>query len=181
MSLHLYVGPMFAGKTHELMRQARRFVTMNMKVLIVNHSSDVRVEGGAIRSHDGQQVPATKVERLAEVSEAAIKEARLVCVDEGQFFPDLQPTVLRWVNEFGKEVHVSGLDGDYRQQPIGDMLSLIPQCDTVTKLHALCVECQDGTPAPFTCRHTAEGAEVYKVGAAETYKSLCRRHMLQRA
>lgn len=163
--LHLYLGPMFAGKTHELMRHARRYRCVGRDVTVVNHALDVRAEG--LGTHDGQTDDAVKVSRLGDVADPH----QIVCVDEGQFFEDLVPTVARWLEE-GREVHVSALDGDHRQRPIGSVLQLVPLADSVRKLPALCSVC--AAPAPFT--RLREGCQE-AVGGSDLYFAVCRRHL----
>ena len=56
------------------------------------------------------------------------------------------------VDNFKKHVICAGLDGDFNRQPLGDVLRLIPHCDDIVKLKALCKKCGDGTPALFSKR-----------------------------
>ena len=48
-----------------------------------------------------------------------------------------------------KNVIVAGLDGDFKRNPFGDILKLIPHAEKVSKLSALCTICGDGTKASF--------------------------------
>ncbi len=72
-----------------------------------------------------------------------------------------------------------GLDGDAHRKPFGEILQLIPLCDTVEKIKSLCAECGDGTPALFTHRLTPSETQI-QVGAEATYKPLCRKHFLEK-
>ena len=77
-------------------------------------------------------------------------------------------------DEDKKIVIVAGLDGDFKKEPFGDILKIIPICDNYIKLHALCKRCNNGTLAPFTRKNTKDGAQIC-VGLDE-YESVCRKH-----
>ena len=81
---------------------------------------------------------------------------------------------MKWVNEYNKSVYVFGLDGDSKRQPFGDILKLVPQCDEIIKLKALCVLCKDGTYGLFTHRLSSENTQI--VIGSDNYISLCRFH-----
>jgi hypothetical protein len=102
-------------------------------------------------------------------------EAKLVVIEEGQFFEDLYEFVLKAVEKDKKMVVVGGLDGDCFRKPFGQILQLIPLADTLTKLTAFCKICADGTPGIFTYRLT-ESKETIEVGGDEMYMPLCRAH-----
>ena len=53
-----------------------------------------------------------------------------------------------------KQVYICGLDGDFKRDKFGKMLDLIPLCDKVTKLSAICVKCKH--TAIFSKRLTKE-------------------------
>jgi len=95
-----------------------------------------------------------------------------VLINEGQFFSDLVPAVRDMVDSMKKHVFISGLDGDFRREKFGDILDLIPVCDKVEKLSALCAVCKNGTPAIFSKRITDESSQV--VIGSDNYKPLCR-------
>jgi thymidine kinase len=176
--IEIFMGCMFSGKTSELMRQARRLQCISRRVLFINHAIDRRydVEGRSdqVFSHDGVSFPCLNVAALADIQDSDLQGVDAVFVNEGQFFSDLVPNVLRWCEHLGKDVYVGGLDGDLRRERFGQMLDLVPLADSVHKLHAFCFHCGDGTLAPFTHRISGGGGQV-EVGV-ENYVALCRRH-----
>ena len=103
------------------------------------------------------------------------EEYNTIFIDEAQFFEDLKKNVLYFVEKKHINVVIVGLDGDYNRNKFGEILDLIPYCDTCTKITALCKECNDGTPAIFTHRLNANDKQV-EVG--NDYISLCRAHYL---
>ena len=97
-------------------------------------------------------------------------------IDEGQFFTDLYNTVLNLVDVHKKHVIVSGLDGDCFRNPFGDIIKLIPMCDSVDKLHAYCNKCNDGTIGPFTKRLNPSLTSIIDIGGRNKYIPVCRFH-----
>jgi len=182
MSLELFVGPMFAGKSSAIQSIVRRHQALNWPVYVVTHSVDVRYsDTPAVVNHDRHAIPAVSSDCLVPLLETEdYKQSRLVVVEEAQFFPDLVAFVRKAVDRDGKHAVVVGLDGDAERRPFGHILELVPLCDRVTKLTALCKECSDGTPALFT-HDTYEGTGVPgpRVGGAERYTALCRKHYLE--
>jgi thymidine kinase len=102
-----------------------------------------------------------------------IQEADTILINEGQFFPDILSNVLELVEQKEKEVYICGLDGDYLRKTFGELLLLIPYCDTVEKLSSLCAICKDGTPAIFSHR-LSQQVEQLVIGA-DNYIPLCRK------
>jgi thymidine kinase len=105
-------------------------------------------------------------------------EARLIVIEEAQFFKDLYPFVQNAVDICGKDVLVVGLDGDSERRPFGRIAEIIPLCDKITKLTAMCKRCGNGSPAIFTHRKDAD-TSIIKVGEADTYEALCRKHYIE--
>ena len=98
-----------------------------------------------------------------------------VFVDEGQFFPDLFEFSRMCAEEHQCDVHVFGLDGDYRRAKFGQILDLIPICDSVQKLVAVCGVCKE-RPGLFSHRLTGDVGQVL-VGNNE-YVQACRKCFL---
>jgi len=137
-----------------------------------------------IVNHDKQSMPATASDMLMPLLDHPEYQAsKLVIVEEAQFFTDLVPFVLRVVDGERKHCVVVGLDGDADRKPFGKVLDLIPYCDKVTKMTALCKRCADGTPALFSYAHKVDERSTTNtgepcVGGEDRYIPLCRRHFL---
>ena len=179
MSLQLILGPMFAGKSSELLGTVRKYNAIGWPVLVVTHSLDNRyTEKPEIVSHDSERHPAYATAVLEEMFQLHdFIQAKLVIIEEAQFFKNLKTCVLKAVEGYGKDVICVGLDGDAERKPFGEILELIPYCDSVIKRHAFCRRCPTPTPALFTYRTRKEEGQVL-VGGAETYEPLCRKHFL---
>lgn len=180
MSLELIIGPMFAGKTSALQSIIRRHEALGIKCVVYKPIRDDRYgEDYFIYSHDKSRVSALPaVDLTQQALHSSYAEAKLIVIEEGQFFDDLYDFVVKAVEVDKKHVVVGGLDGDRFRKPFGQILQLIPLADRLTKLTALCKLCADGTPALFSYGSTAS-TETIHVGGSETYTPLCRTHYIE--
>ncbi len=181
MSLELFLGPMFAGKSSAILGVIRRNSIIGRQTLCLTSALDNRYTTEArIVSHNQESHPATAVSRLLPLLESPeFQAAECVIVEEAQFFPDLREFVLAAVEQRGKDVICVGLDGDSERKPFGQLLDLIPYADKVQKFTALCRTCADGTPAIFTYRRPGAPTTQVAVGGQDTYEPLCRHHFLE--
>ncbi|KAF8370980.1 thk-1, partial [Pristionchus pacificus] len=166
------LGPMFSGKTTELLRLHERHVRAQKKCLLVKYAGDTRYDKDCVATHDRKfGTGATlKAERLAEVTDKLFdKEIEVVSIDEGQFFDDLEATVAKLALA-GKIVYVAALNGDFSKKPFPQIAILMPHADEVTLLKAVC-EC--GCDANFTFRVTTD-KKVVVIGGEDSYKAVCR-------
>jgi thymidine kinase len=174
----VYLGCMFSGKTSELIKLYRKCAVINKKVLSINFAQDNRYSSDdSIVSHNLDKIDCVKVSKLAEVSDDTILNHDYIMIDEGQFFSDLKTYVVKWCEEYKKNIIVIGLDGDYKRNPFGQILDLIPIADNVMKLKAMCKLCNDGTEALFTHRLTTEDEQI--VIGNSNYIPVCRQHYLE--
>jgi thymidine kinase len=181
-SLNLIIGPMFSGKTTELLRIAKRLKSINMKVLMINYAEDTRYSTTEMTTHDKESMPCRFVNKLEEIlvndkndkSIENYKNYDVFCINEAQFFGDLV-SFCKEVLKNNKTVYACGLDGDYKQEKFGELIDLVPMCDTITKLHAFCAVCKNGTKAHFTKR-ICENQEQKLIGTKE-YIPVCRKHL----
>jgi thymidine kinase len=174
--LEVVCGPMFSGKSEELIRRLRRAEIAGQRALIVKPMIDVRYDLGHVVSHAGVKMRAVTAETSGEVLRLAAGYDA-VGVDEVQFFDDGIVDAVEELVRRGSRVVVSGLAQDFRAEPFGSMPTLLCIADFVDKLQAVCHRCGgpatltqrllDGLPAPF------EGATV-QVGALDSYEARCR-------
>jgi len=171
MSLELVVGGMFSGKTSEMIRRLKRFQVIGKKILVVNSAKDTRNPLSVLQTHDKTTFNCVKTDSLEAIQ---FGDVDVVAIDEAQFFTGLRPFVER---ALGEDLHilVAGLDGDFRQKTFGEILTLVPLADDVTKLKALCMVCMDGTPGPFSKRLTSD--EHQELVGDTCYMATCRKHL----
>lgn len=169
--VELIIGPMFAGKTTELMRRVKREIHARRSCFVIKYSKDTRYDVHNVASHDQLTLRAqAAVSQLTEVHDKWQK-FDVLAIDEGQFFADLVD-FCNTAADAGKIVMVSALDGDYRRKPFGQICELVPYCESVDKLTAVCMMCHE-QPACFT-RRTVNVEQQELIGGADMYIATCR-------
>jgi len=168
--LEIIVGPMFSGKTTHLVGLYEKYIACGVSVLAINYSADKRYHDSMLSTHDKIMIPCVFTDQLCDIIEK-ITDVDAILINEGQFFPDLYDAVESLINHSKKRIHICGLDGDFKRKKFGQILDLIPLCDTISKLHAKCLTC--GDPGIFSHRVTHESEQV--VIGSDNYLPLCRR------
>ena len=174
--LEVICGPMFSGKSEEMIRRLRRVEIAGQRVVIFKPLIDDRYDAADVVSHAGARMRAVPVSSVAEAVEHA-DGFDVVGIDEVQFFEaSIVPRALE-LADHGVRVVVAGLDQDFRRLPFGPMPDLLSHAEFVDKLQAVCHRCGgpatttqrlvDGRPAPYS-------GETVLVGAAEQYEARCR-------
>ncbi len=177
-NLEIIIGPMFSGKSTEIIRRIRLLQKIDKKIIVVKPIIDNRYTSDKITSHNYESVDCVVINNLADIDQSIIKTHDTIVIDEGQFFEDLVDTVEFWLKSFNINIIVAGLDGDFQQKPIGKILNLIPLSNKCIKLNSLCNMCKDGTEAPFSFR-LVQSKEAVLVGGSDKYMPLCRTHYNQ--
>ncbi len=173
-SIEVVCGPMFSGKTEELIRRVKRAQIAKQKVQIFKPKIDDRYHETDVVSHSSMTVGAIAVANPDEILARLYDSTRLVAIDEVQFF---DADVIRVVSKLarrGLRVICAGLDQDYRGLPFGPMPHLLAIADRVDKVQAVCTVC--GASASKTFRRTAENDDQILVGETEHYEARCRLH-----
>ncbi|MBS1800534.1 MAG: thymidine kinase [Acidobacteria bacterium] len=177
--IEIITGPMFSGKSEELIRRLKRARIARQRVACYKPDIDLRYHRTAIASHSSQTHDASVVtpnsDRLREdlFSNGKIGEVDVIGLDEVQFFDnDVIPLALELVH-LGKRVILAGLDTTFANEPFGPVPNLMALADEVTKLSAVCMTC--GAPAIHTQR-LGQSQELVVVGAAGLYEARCRTH-----
>lgn len=184
MSLDLYIGPMFAGKSTAVVAIVRRYNFIGIKTLCITSSLDNRYTNtdSSIATHAGDRYPAMAVKTLMPLLETPqFAAATHLIIEEAQFFPDLKQFVVCAVNTKKKHTICVGLDGDSSAEPFGQLLELVPHCNHIHKFRALCSQCKDGTEAIYTSRKSEapKQTEQICVGGSDKYEAMCRTHYLE--
>lgn len=175
--IQLILGPMFSGKTTELLRRVQRYKIAQGRCLLVKHSRDNRYDEANVITHDkrtltGQGIDEVKTNSLKSLAdEICISDYDCIGVDEGQFFPNLTEFCEQAANN-GSVVVVAALDGTFQRKPFGQVLELIPLAEDVCKLTSVCMSCYR-EQAAFSFRICGD-QQVELVGGPEAYKALCR-------
>jgi thymidine kinase len=156
--IHLILGPMYAGKTSKLLKLYKELGGIILDYAETNGE-------GTVVNHNKDSLPCVKCNLLKS---AEWMTDGPVYINEAQFFPDLLDFVRKWEMHF--DIYLFGLDGDFMRQPMGQILQVIPLCDTVEKLKGKCSKCSD--PSLFSKRITSDISQYLLDETA--YIPLCR-------
>ncbi|KAI4832697.1 hypothetical protein KUCAC02_015652 [Chaenocephalus aceratus] len=168
--IQIIFGPMFSGKSTELLRRVRRFQIAQYNCLVIKYAKDTRYSDTGVATHDKNIMEAVPANRLGDLRPQAL-QACVIGIDEGQFFTDTVEFCEEMAN-LGKIVIVAALDGTFQRKPFGNILNLIPLAESVVKLHAVCMQCYK--EAAYTKRIGAE-KEVEVIGGTDKYQAVCRK------
>lgn len=170
--IEVIVGPMFSGKSEELIRRLRRAEIARQRVQIFKPQIDQRYAKSEIVSHSGLEIRSDNVATATEVLQRVEPRTEVVGIDEAQFLGEELISVCMKLADMGKRVIVSGLDTDFMGRPFEPMPRLLAVAEEITKLLAICVRC--GNPAVNTQRLIAS-EDLIVVGAQGMYEARCRR------
>lgn len=178
-SIEVVCGPMFAGKTEELLRRIRRLEYAKKNYLVFKPKVDNRYSNNEIVSHNNNRHETIAVKKSLEILEHINKDLYAVIIDEAQFFDN---EIIKVVNELANRnirVIIGGLDLDFKGEPFGPMPYLLAIAEEVTKLTAICVV--SGTNATRTQRLIDGKPAKYddpiiKIGAKESYEPRSRKY-----
>jgi len=167
--IQLILGPMFSGKSTELMRRIKRYQVATRKCLAVKYAKDKRYSDCDLAAHDGQTIAAIQAEELQTLLNVA-DDFDVIGIDEGQFFPDVVEFADELANR-GKTVVIAALDGDFKRKNFNRILELVPLAEHVVKLNAVCMVCAGD--AAFTKRISKDD-RIEVIGGSEMYMATCR-------
>lgn len=173
--VELYIGGMCAGKTSMMINKVERYHIAGKKCIIVKHSDDKRydylVEKGGIVTNNFIEYAKIKVVTTDQLSllDELIYSHDTIGVTELQFYKDPEHVDI-WANR-GKIVICDGLDGDSNRENFGNLHKVIPKCEKIVKLKAVCMICGDS--ASFTKRK-APSDEIKQIGGLDLYTPVCR-------
>eukprot|EP01126_Amoeba_proteus_P014010 TRINITY_DN1604_c0_g1_i3.p1 TRINITY_DN1604_c0_g1~~TRINITY_DN1604_c0_g1_i3.p1 ORF type:complete len:237 (+),score=42.86 TRINITY_DN1604_c0_g1_i3:92-802(+) len=168
-AIEVIFGPMFSGKSTELLRRIRRYLVAQRSCFVIKYHNDSRYDSESVSTHDRILWKAHPCGTLSDVEQEAVSYD-VIGIDEGQFFPDIVQFAEKMAN-LGKIVIVAALDGTFQRKPFNTILELVPLAEHVTKLTAVCVCCSGD--AAFTKRIGTE-TKIEVIGGADKYVAVCR-------
>lgn len=203
MTIEVETGPMFSGKTEELIRLIKRLQwghkEQGKDYLVFNHHQDTRYGENILASHDDHKVLAIALKNSKELMDILTENEggnyRLkpeffnltaLFLDEAQFFDDNLPRVLEYLDYLYFDsrnrpinIYVAGLDKDFRREPFGCVPQIEAVAHKVNKFQGICSVC--GENSDYTQRLVNGEVPSYDdpivvVGAQESYASRCRSH-----
>ncbi len=165
-------GPMFSGKSEELIRRITRYHLARIPTQTFKPSLDDRYANDEVVSHSRLSTAAEPVADSADLLQSVADRTVVVGIDEGQFFDMGLVDVTAALASAGKRVIVAGLDLDFLGRPFGPIPPLMVRAEYVTKALAVCHRC--GGPGLFTQR-VVDSDELVVLGAQDAYEARCRR------
>jgi len=182
-SLEVVCGPMFSGKSEELIRRVKRVQISGKRFLLFKPAIDNRYDLNHVVSHDQRKFEAiitgVNSEALSEIEKLVDKEfPEVIAFEEGNFYDKkIVSHIMNWVSQ-GKRVIVAGLDTTFRGEPFGPMGDLLAHADHVDKLKAICMKCKNNE-AVMTQRLVNSKPAKYTdptivVGGLDSYEARCR-------
>ncbi|HXA67076.1 MAG TPA: thymidine kinase [Bryobacteraceae bacterium] len=165
-------GPMFSGKSEELMRRLRRAMIARKRVQVFKPVIDNRYSGDEIVSHTEMRMKSETVGKASDIVTQLDWRTQVVGIDEANFLGQELVEVATQLADSGKQVIVAGLDTDYMGRPFPPMPDLLTLAESITKTLAICMRC--GNPAKHTQR-LVESSDLIVIGAAGMYEARCRR------
>ena len=170
--IEVICGPMFSGKSEELIRRLRRARIARKSVQVFKPAIDTRYSADEIVSHGDQRMESEVVASVPDLLARLNPRTQVVGIDEANFFGPALVELTTQLADAGKQVIVAGLDTDFMGRPFPPIPDLLCLAESITKTLAICMRC--GNPAMYSQRLIASG-DLIVVGAAGTYEARCRR------
>lgn len=175
--IEVVCGPMFAGKTEELIRRIKRLQYAKQNIVVFNPKLDNRYSQSELVSHSNMRTQAYFIEKSTDAYNYITKDTNAVIFDEAQFFDMDIVEVADDLADRGLRVIIGGLDRNFRGEPFGPMPFLLAKAEFVTKLTAICVK--TGEPATRTQRiidgkPADYNSEIILVSGQEHYEARSR-------
>lgn len=182
--VEVIIGPMYSGKSEELIRRIRRTKIAKQKLQVFKPEIDNRYSKIDVVSHCGEKEDAVPIKDSTELLGLLHKDTQVVAIDEVQFFDEGIVGVITKLADNNKRVICAGLDMDFKGEPFGPIPPLLAVAEFVDKIQAICVVC--GNPATRTQRLINGKPAKYEdpivlIGATESYEARCRKcHIVPR-
>ncbi len=170
--IEVICGPMFSGKSEELIRRLRRAMIARKRVEVFKPKIDNRYSNDEIVSHGDLRMHSQVVTGAEEITQRIDWRSEVVGIDEANFMGEKLVEVAQRLADSGKQVILAGLDTDYLGRPFPPIPELLAHAESITKTLAICLRC--GNPAKHTQRLRGSD-DLIVVGAADLYEARCRR------
>ena len=170
--IEVVCGPMFSGKSEELIRRLRRAEIARQRVQIFKPGIDQRYSDDHIVSHSDSKIASECVKDWKELEQKLDHRTEVIGIDEAQFLGEGLVDYVVKLADLGKRIIIAGLDTDFLGRPFHPMPELLAVADEITKTLAICIQC--GNPAKHTQR-LVNSEDLVVVGGGGMYEARCRR------
>ncbi|MGL5205782.1 MAG: thymidine kinase [Metamycoplasmataceae bacterium] len=169
--IEVITGPMFSGKTEELIKRIRILEYADMKMLVVKPAKDKRFSKDTIKSRSGLERSTVTARNGEDILSYWDNSYDALIVDEVQFFDQDIIPIIENIASIGKLVIISGIDTDFMMRPFGIMSHLLAISDKVVKLVAVCLICKGSASKSY---RKSDETELTKIGDKDEYEARCR-------
>ncbi|MGL4524401.1 MAG: hypothetical protein ACRCVN_02615 [Spirochaetia bacterium] len=175
--LTLILGPMFSGKSTELIKNMRRSLLAKKKTCLVRPNKDSRPH----LTHDFAVLhPEIDMFILDDYSQAnpdieKILSYQTIGIDEWQFFPSeawmsLLFPMIKTIQDRSIDCYIASLSNNFYLKPFEILSHIIPLANHIELQTAICIGC--GGTANYTSLRGAETTDEV-VGSEDKYDALC--------
>jgi len=169
-SIEVICGPMFSGKTEELIRRLKRAIIAKNKILVFKPEIDNRYSDNLIVSHNKNSIESITIKDEKKLLDIP-NDINIIGIDEIQFFNKNIVDICIQLANRNKRVIISGLDKDFKGKPFGIMPNILSEAEYISKLNAICNIC--GNYAFFTKRISTDKEQIL-LGELDKYEANCR-------
>lgn len=170
--IEVITGPMFSGKSEELIKRIKILSYANIKTLVIKPKLDNRFSEDEIISRNGISIKTYTASSVNEIKEMFDNNKyQALVIDEVQFFNEDLIVFLDDIANKGARVIVSGLDQNFLRKPFGIMPQLLAIAENITKLKAVCLVCKNAASCSYRKNKSQNEIEI---GDFEEYESRCR-------
>ncbi|MGL5617876.1 MAG: thymidine kinase [Metamycoplasmataceae bacterium] len=169
--IKVITGPMFSGKTEELIKRIRILEYADMKTLVIKPEKDNRFANDKIKSRSGLEKATITAKSSHDILKYWDDSYDAIIIDEVQFFDQDIIPIIENIASNGKLVVISGIDTDFMMRPFGIMPHLLAIADKVVKLVAVCLVCKGSASKSY---RKSNETELTKIGDKEEYEARCR-------
>ena len=196
--LKIYVGPMYSGKTTELIRNYNRYrkykqiiidfdtnFDNNKKKPVIELESNLYYYVDNLCNHNKQEIECLKISNINILEQFyiqnldIIKDVKIIHINEGQFFQDLKHVVINLLEKYNINIYIYGLDGDFKREKFGEIMDLVPYCDSITKLKGVCDSCDNNALFSYRICY-GDQQMLFNDSFEDKYIPLCRKCYIQK-
>jgi thymidine kinase len=168
--LTIICGPMFSGKTTELLKQFRRSKLQKLDSFLVCSKLV-----GEVETHDGnKEDDKIVVNYLKEFTEFRsvehLEKPINIFIDEGHFFMEIYEEVMKFIN-YNHNVTIATLTTDYTNKPFINIAKLLCHADKINRLTSICKDCK--SEFGIVNNRIIRSHDLFLVGKEESYEPLC--------
>ncbi|MGL4184036.1 MAG: thymidine kinase [Metamycoplasmataceae bacterium] len=170
-NIEIITGPMFSGKSAELIRRITILSYAELKTLVIKHSYDDRFSANEITSRNGDKISSFLASSTNDIRKLFNSDYKFLVIDEAQFFDDDLYDFIVEISNKGTNVIISGLDQDFQRKPFPLMANLMSIADVILKLKAVCLICKSSAGSSF---RKNKSRNLWEVGDTQEYEARCK-------